>query len=324
MEYTEEERVKSKILTTLGSVALFAAILLWHYQNDRDEPTPLTPAGGAVSKGEFAASFSGTQADGQFRLVGEHLQIDGRILEFFDYYLGAQGERTLADIRKQIEIELDHSLPGIAASEAKQLLQQYINYRRALVTLDKEQRQNTDLVASLRTRLQLVRATRERFFSPDQCRALFGAQQLDEEQALARLEVQQDAGLSPEQKTARLAQLDAQLPPEQRQLRQAPIQHALLEQEVQAARRNGAGESQIYQIRAQKLGSEAAERLASVDKEEEQWRSRIDSYLAERKTLLNDANLPASQREAEIQRLRSQRFNNTEQLRLAAYEEGDK
>jgi lipase chaperone LimK len=34
--------------------------------------------------------------------------------------------------------------------------------------------------------------------------------------------------------------------------------------------------------------------------------------------------LPASQREAEIQRLRSQRFNNTEQLRLAAYEEGDK
>ena len=315
--------MKIKILAALGCVVLFAAILLWHYQNAHEESTSLTPVGGAVSKGEFAASFSGTQADGQFRLVGEHLQIDGRILEFFDYYLGAQGERTLADIRKQIEIELDHSLPGIAASEAKQLLQQYINYRRALVTLDKEQRQNTDLVASLRTRLQLVRATRERFFSPDQRKALFGAQQLDEEQALARLEVQQDASLTSEQKTVRLAQLDARLTPEQRQLRQAPIQHALLEQEVQAARKNGAGESQIYQIRAQKLGAEAAERLASVDKEEEQWRSRIDRYLAERKTLLNDANLPTSQREAEIQRLRSQRFNTTEQLRLGAYEDGE-
>ena len=315
--------MKTKMLTAVGCVALFAVILLWHSQNAHEESPPLLPAGGAVSKGEFATSFSGTQVDGQFNLNGEHLQVDSRILEFFDYYLAAQGERSLADIRKQIEIELDHSLPRTAATEAKQLLQQYINYRGALVTLDKEQRQNVDLVASLRIRLHLVRATRERFFSPEHCKALFGAQQLDEEQALARLEVQQDSNLTPEQKTTRLAQLDAQLTPEQRQQRQAPIQHALLEQEVQAARKNGAGDSQIYQIRTQKLGAEAAERLATVDKDELQWRNRIDSYLSERRALLNDVNLPENKREAEIQRLRSQRFSDAEQLRLGAYEEGE-
>lgn len=315
--------MKTGIVATAGVAALFVAILIWHSHNEQEGSALRLPSGGAVSNGEFATSFSGTQADGQFHLLGEHLQIDGRILEFFDYYLAAQGERSLADIRKQIDIELDHSLPAPAAAEARQLLQQYINYRAALVTLDNQQRQNADIVGSLRQRLQLVRAMRERYFSAEQCKALFGIQQLDEEQALARLEVQQDASLNAEQKAARLAQLETLLTPEQRQLRQAPIQHALLEKEVQAARKNGAGDSQVYQIRAQKLGAEAAERLATVDKEEQQWRDRINSYLAERKTLLGNPDLPLSQRETAMQRLRGQRFSETEQLRLGAYEEGD-
>lgn len=277
----------------------------------------ITPA----SHGLFAASFSGTKPDGQFRLIGDRLQLDSRLLEFFDYYLTALGERSLPDIRKQIEIELDHNLPALAATEAKQLLERYINYRAALTDIDKYRNAGSDVIDALRQRLTAVRNARSRHFSPEQVKALFGSQQLDEEQALARLEIQQDPNLTPDQKASRLLQLDAQLTHEQRREREAPVQHALLEQEVLTARKNGASDAQIYQLRTHKLGAEAAERLSVVDKEELQWRTRIDSYLAERNILQTNAQLPSADRDQAISRLRNERFSEQEQLRLSAFEE---
>lgn len=309
-----------KILAAAAVLALFAAFLAWNIQSTTMQPPSVIQASSAVKQGTFAASFNGTRPDGAFRLQGDQLVVDSRLLDFFDYYLAALGERSLEDIRRQIENELDHSLPPAAAAQAKKMLNQYIAYRAALVAVDKDQRANGDMLQALKQRLHAVRRIREQFFLPDQVKALFGNQQLDEEQALARLEIQQDANLSAEEKSNRLAQLDATLTPEQRSMRQQPVQHALVEQEVQAARKNGAGDSEIHQLRTQKLGAEAADRLAAVDKDEAQWGARMDAYLAARKALVANANLSANEREAAVQRLRSQYFSDAEQLRLGAYE----
>lgn len=304
----------------LAGGVIIAAVSMFYVDNPPSSAAP-GQAVAPIAHDQFAASFSGTKPDGQFNLVGDHLQLDGRLLEFFDYYLAALGERSLPEIRKQIEIELDHNLPPLAATEAKKILGQYLGYRAALVDIDQNRRSGTNVIDALRQRLAAARDARSRHFSPQQIQALFGSQQLDEEQALARLEIQQDPTLTPEQKAGRLAQLDMQLTPEQRQQRDAPLQHALLEQEVLNARKNGASEAQIYQLRTQKIGAEAAERLSTVDKEEAQWRSRIDTYLAEKNTLQKNTQLTPTDREQAIQRLRAERFSEQEQLRLSAFEE---
>lgn len=311
-----------RVITVVGIAAgVMVGVAAFFYVDGSTAPVTPGQAVAPVAHDLFAASFFGTKPDGQFSLVGDHLQLNGRLLEFFDYYLAALGERSLPEIRKQIEIELDHNLPPLAAAEAKKILDQYLAYRAALVDIDQNRNAGTNVIDSLRQRLAAARDARSRHFSPQQIQALFGSQQLDEEQALARLEIQQDATLTAEQKASRLAQLDTQLTPEQRRQREAPLQHALLEQEVLNARKNGASESQIYQLRAQKIGAEAAERLSTVDKEEAQWRSRIDTYLAEKNTLQNNAQLAPADREQAIQRLRAERFSEQEQLRLSAYEE---
>lgn len=96
----------------------------------------------------FAASFSGAKPDGQFSLAGDHLQLDGRLLEFFDYYLAALGERNLPEIRRQIE--LDNNLPSLAAAKAKKILGQYLAYRAALADIDQNRSAGTNVIDALR------------------------------------------------------------------------------------------------------------------------------------------------------------------------------
>lgn len=275
----------------------------------------------AGSPGMFAASFSGTRADGRFKLNGDKLVLDAGLFEFFDYYLAAQGERTLDEIRQQIEAELTATLPADAAKEAKRLLQAYLGYKQSLAELTQTGGQDgQSVLEQLRHRLNGARQARSRYFTPTEIKQLFGERDTEEEQALTRLEIQQDKTLSPEQKQARLAALDAQLSPEQRKLREQPLEHAALHNEVENLRKQGASEAQIYQLRVQRAGPEAAQRLASLDQEEQHWQQRVDNYLAARSQILSSQQQPA-EREAAIQRLRQEKFSPQEQLRLSAFEE---
>lgn len=271
--------------------------------------------------GMFAASFSGTRPDGRFKLNGDKLVLDAGLFEFFDYYLSAQGEKTLEEIRQQIEAELTATLPADAAKEAKRLLHAYLGYKQSLTQVMQTGGQNgQSVLEQLRHRLSGARLARSRYFTPTEIKQLFGDRDTEEDQALARLEIQQDKTLSAEQKLARLAALDAQLPPEQRKLREQSQEHAALHNDVENLRKQGASEAQIYQLRTQRAGPEAAQRLASLDQEEQHWQQRVDNYLAARGQILNSQQAPA-EREAAIQRLRQEKFSPQEQLRLSAFEE---
>ena len=86
-------------------------------------------------------------------------------------------------------------------------------------------------------------------------------------------------------------------------------------------RAQGASQDDIYRMRAAALTPEAAARLAEVDQEEAAWKSRIASYLAERKsTLATSVKLSDAERDTALQQLRQARFTADEQKRLAAYE----
>lgn len=307
-----------------GITLVVAAVSVWYAADRPTDPGVEPHAGGAAPASAsvpFARSFAGTAPDGAVASANGELLLNDELLRRFDYYLAAVGERKLTEIRAEIERDLERELKPQAAAQAKQILGRYLDYKQALVELERSPGVNGQSLDVIRTRLASIKALRSRFFSRQEEEALFGAADAMASQTLERLAIQQNTALTAEQKAARVAEVDARLTPEQRREREAPLQHLLLAAKVDAAKAQGASDAQIQQIRSESAGPAAAERLAALDREEADWRKRIDAYLAERSKLLANTQLAEVDRQAAVARLRQEKFSELEQRRLGAYEQ---
>ena len=260
----------------------------------------------------FAPSLQGTRPDGAVHVAPDDSVVaDAQLIELFDYYLSTVGEKSPAAVRAEIERALDRTLRPAAAAAAKRVLTRYIAYRQALAGLQADRRLAGPDAAALKRRLNALRSLRAQYFSQREIAAIFGREDAANADALARMEIRDDRTLSAQQKQARLAALDAGLPADVRSAREAPLKIVRVQEEAERLRAGGAGEEDVFRLRAQAFGADAAQRLADVDREEAAWKRRIDAYLAERRGLRD---------EAEIAALRSRMFSADEQRRLPAYE----
>ena len=278
-----------------------------------DPPAPavqiVTPA---VPARPFAPSLQGTRPDGAVQVAADDTVVaDARLIELFDYYLATVGEKTPEAVRAEIERELDRTLRPAAADGAKRVLARYIAYRQALVALSSDPRLVGPDAAALKRRLAALRNVRAQYFNPRELAAIFGPEDAANADALARLQIRDDPALSPQQKKERLAALDAALPADVRAAREAPLKIAHVEEDAARLRAQGGSADDVFRLRADAFGADAAQRLADVDREEAAWKARIDAYLAERRSARDDAALAA---------LRNRMFSAEEQRRLAAYE----
>lgn len=162
-----------------------------------------------------------------------------------------------------------------------------------------------------------MRQLRPAYFTREQSAGLFAASDERDDDAVARLEIDFDKSLSLEQKKAGLAALDQRMPTALREEREAPAKIIRLEESVAQLRAKGAGDNEIYSLRATALSPEAAARLADVDRDEAAWKARISAYLARRMAL---APQPGGSTDAALQQLRDASFTAEEQRRLGAYE----
>lgn len=312
--------MKTRTFVYLGSVALVATVFFSMMLMRQPEPPP-PKASADPNMFAFVHSMEGTGPDGKLTLRADNtLVADVELRRMFDYYLGAIGEKSLDQIRAEIELEIDRKLAPMPAKEAKRLLNCYIEYKRALVDLEKNPRVKGNGINPVRARMIAMRETRARFFTPKEVEGMFGFDDAYDMDAVTRLEISQDANLSPAQKKEKLAALDAAMPPALREAKEAPLKVARMEQTAEKMRASGASEDDIYRMRAATFSPEAAARLAAVDQETANWKTRIAAYRSERNNLLANATLSAPDRQAAIQQLRDARFSADEQKRLAAYE----
>jgi lipase chaperone LimK len=269
----------------------------------------------------FVHSMTGTRPDGNLTVTADDaLVADVELRRMFDYYLGAIGEKNIDQIRAEIELELDRKLKPVPAVQAKRLLTRYIDYKRALVDVEKNPQTPSSGVGTVRARLLAMQQMRARFFTPKEVESMFGFDDAYDTDAVARLEINQDAGLSAAQKKVKLAALDAAMSPALREAREAPLKVARMEESAQKMRAGGASEDDVYRMRAKAFSPEAAARLAAVDQETLNWKNRIASYLAARNNLIGNPTLSDADRQTALQQLRDAQFSADEQKRLAAYE----
>ncbi|MGL4315316.1 MAG: lipase secretion chaperone [Pseudomonas sp.] len=282
-----------------------------------------TPAPGpalAAGISPLPASFSGTQVDGRFEVdQAGNLLISQDIRRLFDYFLSAIGEEPLANSVKRLQGYIRSQLQAPAQEQALALLEQYLDYKRQLVALEKDLPQLSSLDA-MRQREQAVQALRAGIFNMDVHQAFFAEEEAYNQFTLQRLAIRQDQSLDDRQKAAALDQLRNSLPESLQDAVVPQLQNELHQQTI-ALQAQGAGPEQIQQLRLQLVGAEATARLEALDQKRQRWQQRLDEYRQEKSRIATNLGLNASDKQAAIERLAEERFDQQERLRLDAAEQ---
>ena len=298
--------------TTLIAAGALAALALYWSLAPGEAPAP-PPQKEDPDLFAFVRSMEGTRPDGKLVAAGETLVVDAELGHLFDYYLAGLGEKPLAAIRSQIELELERRLAPAPAREAKRLLGAYLAYKQALAGIGQALPPSADALQAAQARLQAMRALRPSYFTAQESAGLFGLDDARDDDAVARMAVLADGALGEEERRRKLAALDAALSPAQRLERDAPLQVSALDEAVRTLRAQGGGDNEVYRLRAATFTPEAAARLAELDREESHWQQRIIAWRAQKAVLgAGDA--------ATLQQLTNTLFSPDEQRRLGAYE----
>lgn len=334
-----------KKLLLFSPIAILAGVTLsLYWQTDPATPTPpqastptadmtedtAKPAIASVdqtpvsslppSVAPLPASFRGTQIDGRLPVdESGNLIFSQEIRNLFDYFLSAIGEEPLKVSIKRLHDYITAQLEEPAEIQAQALLEQYLDYKRELVMLERDMPQLGSLEA-VRQREAAVKALRERIFSPAAHQAFFAQEESYNQFNLQRLIISQDASLDAAEKGAAIDHLRASLPEEL----QASVMPSLQEElNVQTAQlqAQGANPEQIRAMRQQLVGTEATERLETLDKERVAWQQRVAAYSAEKVKIEAQEGLSDSDKHAAIEHLAAEQFDEHERLRLNAAEQ---
>jgi lipase chaperone LimK len=250
-----------------------------------------------------------------------NLVIEPHILHLFDFYLSALVEEPLEAILARINYDLAHQLDGTALDQARDLLRRYIDYKIALVELDSvptmTDTQGTYALDTLAERQQQLHALRQTHFNEPEMTAFFEQETLQDHFMMQYVAIVQAHDLDASEKQLALAQLEQKLPEPIRQAREETVKHTQLFEAAEALKSGGASAEELFQLRAQTLGEEAAANLAALDQQQAHWQQRLADYANERNAI-RQSGLSADDQEIAINSVIERRFSGTEQLRVRA------
>jgi len=251
-----------------------------------------------------------------------NLVVTHTLREFYDYFLSALGEESLATLRARTTAYMTKSLPPRANDQAQAIFDSYLNYRQALMNVPKAGGKPADQLdlEAVSAQKNAEQALRSQFLSPNVIAAFFGDEDAYDRYTFARLRLEADKTLSDPEKQAREQALFAQLPVETQTSLKTARKLQDLDQINADCQKQNCSPEQLHRLRADAVGAEAADRLQTLDNERAAWKSRVDSFLDQRAAILASQSFSNSDKQAQLQQLRAG-FSPQEQLRLAAFEQ---
>lgn len=266
-------------------------------------------------------SLKGTDVDGGFRVDEQgNLIIDKSIQRYFDYFLATVGELSMAEIATYLRHQISSGLAEPARTQALAILEDYLAFKAAL-HLAAQQQDGSEGDAysymALSERLGIIQQARREHLSPEVVEAFFGEEEQYDQYTLDRIRIEQDSSLTAGQKAEQLESLLQTLPESIRKDQQEVGQYQRYAQVEASMRQEGASAEDLYQMRQQMFGSEAAERFAKLDQERAIWDQKWQQYEAQ-KLRLQGAGLSDSDYQSQLQELRERHFSEVEIRRVEA------
>lgn len=263
------------------------------------------------------ASQQGTEVDGVLEVdPSGNLIITEQLRHLFDYFYTTVGEVSFEQASERIRRHLRDNLQQPALDQALGLLDDYIEYKTALVELEQAFPVVADIQA-LRSRNDAVQRLRATLFSAQAHRAFFAAEEVFDSFTLERLAILHDDNIATADKAAMIEDLREGMPEEMRDLL-VPQIHQVLTEQTQTLQAAGADAAQIRELRMSLVGPEATGRLESLDIQRQRWQQRVTAFNAEREAIMQHPGLAEVDRQRAIDELAAQRFAPNERLRLAS------
>lgn len=266
-------------------------------------------------------SFRGTQLDGDLEVDEQgNLIINHDIRSLFDYFLTSLGEENMDVIQRRIQAYILTHLTEPAATQAIQLLQDYLQLQSQVATMEPTVASLALSADFLADRLQQLSDLRRSILSNEVADAFYREEETYDRFTIEVIRLLETKHISGEEKTQRIEELQAQLPQELRVSLQASQQLAQLEKINKQVKNQSGSEQDLFQLRTELVGSEAAQRLAKLDIERQQWQERLDAWLNERQGILSSSQLSSMDREQLLTQMRGDQFNQKELIRVKALE----
>lgn len=276
-------------------------------------PTPIQPSAATP----LPRSFQGTDIDGRLRVdANGNLLIELPVRHLFDYFLSSHGEETLEASIARLRHYIAQQLQEPAQTQALQLLDVYLDYKRQLIDLEEALPSLTDW-QGIRQREMAVRSLRAGLFSREAHEAFFAGEEAYNQFTLDRREILDNNSLSAEEKGQAIQALRETLSPSLAQAMLPQLQNELRQQTRSLLQRNGSP-SELHALRQQLVGSAAAERLQTLDQQRSAWQQRLASYQQTRSELDANPGLSVTERQAALDQWISEHFSESERLRLEA------
>jgi len=261
-------------------------------------------------------SLQGTHIDGGlFVDTDGHFKPTSDALEMFDYFFSALGEETYDDVVARITSTIGRRLGPPASGEALAFLSRYLDYRTRAGNQG-----NAD--SNLLERFENLKELRREVFGEELANSLFATDEAFTRTRLEQSSIENDPALSVEQKRERINALTDDLydslPKAVLEARERALAPIRLREDEASMIEHGASDDQIQAVREKRFGSEAAERLKSLDAKRVQWNDRVRDFQSHRQDILNDSSLSDTQQRAAVDDLLKSSFSSPERTRVAA------
>lgn len=306
--------------------------------NETIEDLPYTADKFITGTENLPKSLQGTEVDGEIIIndKAELVPTQG-LRRLFDYFLSALGEEDNQTIDARVEAYILNTTPQPAAKDTLQLYYQYQSYLKQVAELKKnDTKTDIDLndiqqgiegevdIAAVEKQQQQIKQIREKLFDKQAATAFFKTEDQLYEYNKHMLKIAQDKSLSAEQKQqAKHKYLNKYLKKAPNSLTKKQIeQQANMDQLItrtEQMKERGADDKQLFAMRTELVGVEAAERLAKLDQHNQDFDRRFEQYQQQKLEILNSEDSKSSKKQ-QIEAIEQKLFSDTEQKRLTGYE----
>ena len=282
--------------------------------------------------GTLPNSLRGTTLDNALQVDDKgQLIISIDLKDLFDYFLSTITEEDLDTILLRINEYLEHYLQEPALSESKAILAQYIDFKYSLMSLEKEMgnelaqmsqqdKANGGYLNFLKKQMDQRNALRSQHLDLNVYEAFYEDEQRYDEYTYSKLLVTSDTSLSASEQFDKITELQSTLPEDVRKsIRNTQITDELKIRTEQLLL-SGGDQEQIRELRREMFGDEAVQRFDKLDQQRALWTSRVDSYLTQRRDILNSQGLTEGELNVQVDDLRASLFDKQEQIRVRSIE----
>ena len=225
--------------------------------------TPGLPPFAAPERERLAGNANDPLANAQFIALIE---------QTFAHLRGADRAHAIIEARASLLKEIP---PHLHAS-ALDLLRRYMNYGEDSMSLPAAELGNLN---ALRNMLAMRDVMRQKFFTGAEIEGLFGEQTRHDQFFMKKLEIQQRADLTTDQRRVAIDTAEQTLLNDaQRAARTEALLHLNASAQTEAMNAQAMSADSRFVERAQSYGAEAAARLAQLDDEAQRWNTRLDQY----------------------------------------------